>query len=70
MDLRQNKITVQELLNNPKSRAVLNRRFPKVFHMPIMASAGSLTLEQAMSLASAYVPKRVLQEAVKELEAL
>lgn len=70
MDLRQNKITVKELLSDPKSRAVLHRRFPKVFNMPIMASAGSLTLEQAMSLASAYVPKRILVDAVKELESL
>ena len=67
MDLRNNQITVRELLADPKARQVLARQFP---HRPIVAKSGSMTLDKAMKLGAAYVPKRVIQETLEELRRL
>ena len=67
MDLRKNQITIGELLAHPTARQVLARRFPQVVGRPIVATSGSMTLERAMKLASAYVPQKALQEALEEL---
>ena len=67
MDLRNNQITVRELLADPKARQVLARQFPQVINRPIVAKSGSMTLDKAMKLGAAYVPKRVIQETLEEL---
>ena len=46
MDLRQNQITVGELLQNPRARAVFQRRFGKWMKHPMVQAAHSLTLAQ------------------------
>jgi len=61
MDLRNNQITVRELLA---------RQFPQVINRPIVAKSGSMTLDKAMKLGAAYVPKRVIQETLEELRRL
>ena len=45
MDLRNNQITIGELLANPAARQVLARRFPHVIDRPIVAKSGSMTVE-------------------------
>ena len=67
MDLRKNQITIGELMAHPPAQQVLARRFPQVVGRPIVAASGSMTLERAMKLASAYVPQKALQEALEEL---
>ena len=46
MDLRQNQITVGELLQDPRARAVFQRRFGKWMKHPMVQAARSLTLGQ------------------------
>ena len=46
MDLRNHTITVGELLDNPRSRAVFQRRFGKLMNHPMVGAARSLTLRQ------------------------
>ena len=70
MDLRNNQIPVRELLAAPKARQVLARQFPQVINRPIVAKSGSMTLDKAMKLGAAYVPKRVIQETLEELRRL
>lgn len=70
MDLRNNQITVGELLANPAAHAVLARRFPGVIHMPIVAASRSWPLEKAIQMASAYVSRRTIQETLLELRTL
>ena len=53
MDLRNNQITIGELLANPAARQVLARRFPHVIDRPIVAKSGSMTVERAMKLGAA-----------------
>ena len=70
VDLRNNHITVKELLDNPLSKAVIEKRFPEALRLPIVAQSGSLTLERAIKLISAYVPAKHIQETLQELNRL
>ena len=70
MDLKGNQITVGELLSHPGARRVLAQRFPHVIDRPIVAHSGAMTLERAMKLGAAYVPQKVIQETLRELERL
>ena len=70
MDLKQNKITVGELLDNPKSRAVVQRRFPMVMKHPLLGASRTVTLEQLVSFAGAYIPKQVIRDTLQELQQL
>lgn len=68
MELKRNQITVGELLDHPGSRAVLQRRFPMLFKHPILGAARSITLEQILSVAQAYVSQKKIDETLNELK--
>lgn len=67
MNLKQNKITLGELLDHPGARAVLQRRFPMVMKHPLAGAARTITLEQLLSAAQTYVPPKKLDEILNEL---
>ena len=67
MDLKHNKITVGELMDHPNTQAVLQRRFPMVVKHPLMGAARTITLEQILSVAQAYVPQKKIDETLNEL---
>lgn len=70
MNLRQNQITVKELLADPRSRAVFEKRFGKWMKHPLLGAAHSLTLAQLMDLAKVYLPQSVIRETLEELQRL
>jgi len=70
LDLRNNKITVAELLDNERSRAVFQRRFGKWMKHPMVNAARSLTLEQLMEMARVYIPQKTINETWNELRQL
>ena len=70
MDLRQNQITVGELLQNPRSRAVFQRRFGAWMKHPMEQAAHSLTLSQLSEMAAVYLPKKTIEETLQELRNL
>jgi len=70
MNLQNNQITVRELLENPRSRAVFQRRFGKWLKHPLVGAAHSLTLAQLMDLAQVYIPQKVIRETLEELKGL
>ena len=70
MDLRNQKITVGERLDNPKSRAVFQRRFGKFMKHPMVGAARSLTLSQLAEMAAVYLPQKTIQDTLRELEQL
>ena len=51
LDLRNNTITVGELLDNRASRSVFQRRFGKFMNHPLVGASRSLTLAQLVRLA-------------------
>lgn len=70
MDLKNNKITVGELLDHPGARAVLIKRFPLVMKKPLTGAARTVTLEQLISFLSPYLPAAVIQNTLNDLKKL
>ena len=70
MDLRTRTITVGELLDNPKSKAVFQRRFGKFMKHPMVSAARSLSLAQLQEMAAVYIPRKTIQDTLRELERL
>lgn len=67
MDLKNGKVTVGELMDHPGARAVLQKRFPMLMKHPMMGAARTITLEQILSVAQAYVPQKKIEEALNDL---
>ena len=70
MDLKNNRITVGELLDDPKARAVFQRRFGKWMKHPMVAASRTLTLSQLMEMAGVWLPKKTIRETWQELSRL
>lgn len=67
MNLRNNKITVGELLDYAPAKAVIQKQFPMVMRHPLVGASRTMTLEQIVSVAQAYIPQRKLEETLSEL---
>lgn len=70
MDLKNNRITVGELLDYAPAKAVFQRRFPMVMRHPMLGAARTVTLEQLISMAGSYIPQKKIQETLAELKGL
>ena len=70
LDLRNNTITVGELLDNRASRSVFQRRFGKFMNHPLVGASRSLTLAQLAEMAAVWLPQRTIQETIQELRQL
>ena len=70
MDLKNNQITVGELLDHPGARNVLARRFPMVMKKPVTGAARTVTLEQLLAFVSPYLPGLLINDTLKELRKL
>lgn len=68
MDLKNNKITVGELLAYPPAKAVFQKRFPMVMRHPMVGAARTVTLEQIIAFAGAYIPKGTINDTLNELK--
>lgn len=70
MDLRNQTITVGELLDDPRAKAVFQRRFGKLMQHPMVGAARTLTLKQLAEMAAVYLPKSTIQDTLRELQRL
>lgn len=70
MDLRNQEITFGELMDQPRSRAVFQRRFGKLLAHPMAASARCLTLKQLCTMAAPFLPRSVIRDTLQELQQL
>ena len=70
MNLRNQSITVGELLDDPRSRAVFQRRFGRLMNHPMVKASRSLTLRQLAEMAAVYLPRKTIQDTLRELESL
>lgn len=68
MNLKNNKVTVGELLDYAPAKAVFQKRFPMVMRHPMLGAARTVTLEQLISMAGNYIPQKKLQETLEELK--
>ena len=70
MELRNQAITVGELLDDPRSKAVFQRRFGKLMQHPMVNASRSLTLKQLIEMAGVYLPAKTIQDTLRELQQL
>jgi hypothetical protein len=52
MDLRNNKITLGEILKNPKGEGILGRFFPELMNPFLLHQAKKMSLENILKLAT------------------
>lgn len=70
MDLKNNQITVRELMRDPRSAALFQKRFGEWMKHPLFGAAQSLSLAQLVELARVYLPQRVIQSTLDDLRKL
>ena len=70
MDLRNNQITLGELWDNPRSRAVFQRKVPMLAKHPVKGAARTVTLEQLADFLDSWVPSKLIQGVVQDLRQL
>jgi hypothetical protein len=70
MDLKSGKITLGELIRNPRARAVLAREFPQYDNPIALALAKGFTLNKLLELAEGSVSRERVEEITRELEEL
>ena len=70
MDLRRRQITLGELWDDPRSRAVFQKRVPMLAKHPVKGAARTMTLEQLADFLSAWVPEAMINGVLKDLERL
>ena len=70
MDLRNNQITLGELWDNPRSRAVFQRKVPMLANHPVKGAARTVTLEQLADFLDSWVPSKLIQGVIQDLRQL
>lgn len=70
MDLRNHQITLGELWENPRSRAVFQKRVPLLAKHPVKGAARTVTLAQLADFLSGWVPETMIRGVLRELERL
>ena len=70
MDLRKNQITLGELWDNPRSRAVFQKKVPMLAKHPPKGAARTVTLEQLSDFLSGWAPQAMITGVVQELQRL
>ena len=70
MDLRNNQITLGELWDNPRSRAVFQRKVPMLAKHPVKGAARTVTLEQLADFLDSWVPSKLIQGVIQDLPQL
>jgi hypothetical protein len=70
MDLRNNQITVGEILKNPQAKALLNREFPEVANPFLLSLAHNMTLASILALAQNRYPQDRIDRVLAELQAM
>lgn len=70
MDLKNNQITLGELWDEPRSRAVFQRRVPMLGKHPLKGAARTVTLEQLYDFMSSWVPGPMLSGVMSDLRKL
>ena len=70
MDLRNNQITLGELWDDPRSRAVFQRRIRMLAKHPVQGAARTVTLEQLRDFITGWVPGMMVNGVMSDLKKL
>lgn len=67
MNLKDNRITVTELLRNPQANKILQQEFPEIMGSPLIAFAGKMSLQEVLQFAQTSIPQETIQRVLAEL---
>ena len=71
MDLRNGRIMMSELWENPQARAILQQEFPQFARNPMMLRMGlRMPLSRVMEYARGRVPQAKVERALQRLQNL
>lgn len=70
MNLKNNQITVEELLSNPKVKAVFQREIPYIVNHPKISLANNLKLCDVLIFAKEYLPQYKIDSMLKEIQSI
>ena len=70
MDLKNNKITVAEMYENPGAKAILRRTFPELLNPFLFQVAKKMSLESTMKLAYARYDHEHMKSVLDALKAI
>lgn len=70
MELRNNQITLGELWDDPRSRAVFQKKVPMLSKHPVRGAARTVTLEQLADFMSGWVPPMLVKGVIQDLKRL
>jgi len=70
VDLRNNLITVGEILENPRAKEILRLEFPELMNPLLLAMAQRMTLSDVLLKAHGRYPKEKLDRVLGELRAI
>ncbi len=70
MDLKNNKITIGEILLIPKAKAILVSNFPEFMNPFLLKTARKMSLENTLKLAHGHFAQKQIDKIISELEAV
>ena len=70
MDLRSGKITLGEVLSNPKAKALLQKELPELAGSPLLLFARNMTVKQILQMVKGKVPQDKITRLLEQLKAL
>lgn len=70
VNLRENQITMGELLDHPAARRLLLRELPILAHHPMIAMGREMTLERAIALGAGWLPHHRVESILEQLRRL
>lgn len=70
MDLRSGKITLGEVLSNPKAKALLQKELPELADSPLLLFARNMTVAQILQMTNGKMPQEKVTRLLEQLKEL
>jgi hypothetical protein len=70
MDLQHNKISISEIIDNPRGKVIITRNFPEIMNPFLLHIARNMTLENTMKLATGRYAQDQVRKLISDLEAI
>lgn len=70
MNLRNNEITVGEVMKNPQARQLLQREVPALLNHPMFQMSYSIPLRDVITFTKGFIPQMKLKSIMSQLERL
>lgn len=70
MDLKNNEVTIGEIISNPKARALLKREFPEVMNPIMLQLARNMSLGYVLNLAKGRYSQEKIDQVLSELQTI